>query len=170
MVQSGSYCINSNNTNTNTNTAVTASLTSNSKIIPFPMTIALAVLCITTLTSKVALPFTVVPAALCAFGGLMQILSWLIFMISQGTNSSSSYPLSQSGLYVVLIAFLLNLLLNVLGMYFFKKYVWPDDKFQTNFNRLKNKTKVGVCITYTCFGTTLLISHKFVEIMFSNIF
>lgn len=52
---------------------VTPTLTSasSSRFIPFPYTIALVVLVIFTLTSRLAFSHTIVPAGLCAFGGII---------------------------------------------------------------------------------------------------
>ena len=80
-------------------------------------------------------------------------------MIVEGVTPETS---NTPGLYVVLIAFLINLALNIFSVYFFKKYVWPDNKFQGQFKKLKDKTKTGVCVTYTCIITSLLLSHKFI--------
>jgi hypothetical protein len=88
-------------------------------------------------------------------------------MIVEGVDPTTS---TNPGLYVVLIAFLLNLFLNILSLYFFKKYVWPDERFQGNFKKLKDKTKTGACVTYTCIILSGIFSHKFVEILFSNLF
>jgi hypothetical protein len=49
----------------------TLTSTSSSRFIPFPYTIALVVLVIFTLTSRLAFSHTIVPAGLCAFGGII---------------------------------------------------------------------------------------------------
>ena len=153
------FCI----TDPNTTTTVTSIVTStNLKFIPFPLTIALAVISVAVVASKIALPVTIVPAALCSFAGLTEALSWIVFMISQGANSSSEYPLSNSGLFVVLIAFILNLALNGISFYFFKKYIWNDDKFQLNLKKLKMKSKCGSCITYASVVSSIGLSAKFI--------
>lgn len=71
---------------------------------------------------------------------------------------------------IVIIALIINWGLNALSLYFFKRYIWEDTKFQGNLKKLRNKTKTGVSVTYTCFVTTAVLSHKFVEILFSNLF
>jgi uncharacterized membrane protein YjgN (DUF898 family) len=91
-------------------------------------------------------------------------------MISQGANSSPDYPLSTSGLFVVLIAFILNLILNGISFFFFKKYIWTDEKFKNGLKKLKTKTKCGICITYASIGASIGLSGKYIEILFSNIF
>lgn len=150
------------NTGNNTSSSITTTLSSSSsRIIPFPITIALAVLSVTALASKVALPYTIVPAVLAAFSGAMEVVSWVIFLIAVGVDSSD-YPIAKIGLYIVLAALIVTWVLNAISLYFFKKYIWTDDKFQANLKRLRNKTKTGVCVTYTCLVITAILSHKFV--------
>jgi hypothetical protein len=69
---------------------------------------------------------------------------------------------SQVGMAIAAIAILLNLILNIIGIIFFKKYVLPDEKMQTQLKKLKDKTKTGVCITYTCIVFSVLFSHKWI--------
>jgi len=47
-------------------------------------------------------------------------------MIAAGTNSDPNYPLSTTGLYIVLIGLILNWFLNGVNLYFLKKYIWDD--------------------------------------------
>ena len=82
-------------------------------------------LTIATFISKLGLTHTILPAGLCAFGGIIEILAWVTLMIVQGADSSAS----KSGLYVVLIALLLNIMLNIFNFYFLRKYIWNDQKF-----------------------------------------
>jgi hypothetical protein len=119
---SGSICIVDNSTSSS---AITNTLTSSSsRYVPFPTTIGLLVLSITALASKVALPYTIVPAALSAFGGIAEIIAWFIFIIAAGVNSSSSSPLTSSGMIIVIVALVINWGLNALSLYFFKRYIW----------------------------------------------
>ena len=83
---------------------------------------------------------------------------------------ANSTDLGKIGLYVVLIAYILTLVLNIIGIIFFKKYLWPDEKFQNQYKKLSQKTKCGVSITYLVFILGTSLSHKIVEILFSNIF
>jgi hypothetical protein len=76
---------------------------------------------------------------------------------------------AKSGLYVVLIAFILNLALNIIHFILCRKYVWKDEKVQAQYKKL-GKTKTGPCVTYSCIITSLILSHKFIEILFSNLF
>lgn len=76
---------------------------------------------------------------------------------------------AKTGLYVVLIAFILNLGLNIIHFILFRKYVWKDEKVQAQYKKL-GKTKTGPCVTYSCIITSLILSHKFIEILFSNLF
>jgi len=91
----------------------------------------------------------------------MEVVSWVIFLIAVGVDSSD-YPIAKIGLYIVLAALIVTWVLNAISLYFFKKYIWTDDKFQANLKRLRNKTKTGVCVTYTCLVITAILSHKFV--------
>lgn len=83
-------------------------------------------------------------------------------MISEGVSSSPDYPLSARGLYIVLVALILNLILNGISFYFFKKYIWNDDKFQTNLKKLKAKSKCGSCMTYSSIVVSIGLSGKYI--------
>ena len=65
LISTSGYCISDPNT-----TTVTTTLSTNLRFIPFPVTIGLTVLIVATVASKIALPLTIVPAALCSFAGL----------------------------------------------------------------------------------------------------
>lgn len=112
-----------------------------------------------------AFSHTIVPAGLCAFGGLIEVLAWLTLIIVEGVDPSDS----KIGLYVVLIAFILTIGLNIIHFILFRKYVWKDEKLQAQYKKL-GKTVTGPCVTYSCIITSIVISHKFIEILFSNLF
>jgi hypothetical protein len=148
----------SSNSNSNTNTTIVTTLTTSStRFIPFPYTIALVVLVIFTLTSRMAFSHTIISAGLCAFGGLIEVLSWLTLIVVEGVDPNTS----KGGLYVVLIAFILTVALNIIHFILFRKYVWKDEKLQAHYKKL-GKTKTGPCVTYTCIITSIVISHKFI--------
>ncbi len=63
---------------------------------------------------------------------------------------------------ITALAILLNLILNIIGIIFFKKYVFPDEKMQAQLKKLRDKTKTGVCITYTCIVFSVIFSHKWI--------
>lgn len=153
-------CVSSSNSNSN-NSGTTTTLTSQAnKIVPFPMTIALAVFSVACLASKVALPFTIIAACLCAFAGLTEVLSWLVFAAVAGVSTDSSANLTKTGMAIVLVSYFLTLCLNVIAIIFFRKYIWDDDKFQLQLKKLKMKTKCGVSITFTIFVLSVAFSHK----------
>ncbi len=54
---------------------------------------------------------------------------------------------AKSGLYVVLIAFILNLALNIIHFILFRKYVWKDEKVQAQYKKL-GKTKTCVMLQF----------------------
>lgn len=139
--------------------------TSTSRFIPFPYTIGLVVLVIFTLTSRLAFSHTIIPAGLCAFGGIIEVLSWITLIIVEAIDPTDS----KGGMYIVLIAFLLTIALNIVHFILFRKYVWKDEKFQMQYKKL-GKTKTGPCVTYSCIVTSIVFSHKFIEILFSNLF
>jgi hypothetical protein len=56
------------------------------------------------------------------------VLVWFLFIIIASMDSSVG-SLSKAGMMVVLIAYLINLILNLIAFGFFKKYIWTDDKF-----------------------------------------
>lgn len=155
----GSVCQSTSN-NTSSSTITTSLTSTSSRIIPFPVTIGLAILTITAFASKIALTYTIFCAALAAFSGLMEVISWLIFIIAVSVDSSD-YPIAKYGLYIVLCALVVNWILNAISLYFFKKYIWTDDRFQSHLKRLRNKTKTGACVTYCCLVITGVFSHKF---------
>ena len=159
----GTSCITaSTNTTTNgTTTPTTTLVSSTSRVVPFPVTIALVVMIIATLASKVALPDTIIPAALCAFAGVAEIISWFVFIISTVVDSNSA-SLGQMGLIIVVVAYVITLILNVIAIVFFKKYLFTDDKFQNHFKRLTNKTRCGVSVTYFVLVLASIFSHKII--------
>jgi hypothetical protein len=67
LVSSGSYCAADSNSTT---TTIASTLSTNLRFIPFPISIALVVLIVAVVASKIALPLTIVPAALCSFAGI----------------------------------------------------------------------------------------------------
>ena len=152
----GTACVNSTTTTTNTTTIL---VSSTSRVVPFPVSIALAVVTVATLASKVALPDTIVPAALCAFAGLAEIIAWLVFIVSTVVDSNSA-NLGQMGLIIVVVAYVITLVLNTIAIIFFKRYIWADDKFQSHFKKLTNKTRCGVSVTYLILILSVSISHK----------
>ena len=156
-------------TNTTTNTTTTVLVSSTSRVVPFPVTIALAVLTIATLASKVALPDTIIPAALCAFGGATEIISWLVLIVSTVVDSNSA-SLGQMGLIIVVVAYLITIVLNIIATVFFKRYIWADDKFQSQMGKLASKTRCGVSVLYLVLVLSVAMSHKVLELLFSNLF
>jgi hypothetical protein len=104
-----------------------------------------------------AFSHTIISAGLCAFGGLIEVLSWLTLIVVEGVDPNTS----KGGLYVVLIAFILTVALNIIHFILFRKYVWKDEKLQAHYKKL-GKTKTGPCVTYTCIITSIVISHKFI--------
>jgi len=81
-------------------------------------------------------------------------------MIVAGVEQNSSTPLTSSGIFVVLAAFLINVVLNVVGMMFFRKYIWSDPKFTLHYEKLVVKMKCGKCFTYFVLIVALIFSHK----------
>ena len=69
----------------NTTTATTL-VTDTGRIIPFPVTIGLLVFVIVTFASKIALPSTIVPACLACFGGMAEVISWLVFIVVEALD------------------------------------------------------------------------------------
>lgn len=61
---------NNNNTNNNTNNSTLTTLSS-SKLIPFPILLTLGVVAAICMSSKIALPETIMPCALCAMAGVL---------------------------------------------------------------------------------------------------
>jgi hypothetical protein len=99
----------------------------------------------------------------------MEVLGWLVFIIVAAFDTSSG-TLVKSGMAIVLVAYLTNLVLNILSLYFFKKYIWTDDKFQSNVKRLRNKTKCGMPMTYLLLILSGILSHKIIDLLYSNLF
>jgi len=64
------------------------------------------------------------------------VLCWMVLVVLMGANQSSP-SFSTLSLYSLMIGLLINLALNILGVYFFMKYIWTDDKFQKQMNKLK---------------------------------
>lgn len=133
-----------------------------------PVTIAFFILGSVTVVSKITFQATIVWGSLSAFGGLCEIVVWLIFIIVAVSDSTGT-SLSKMGMIVVIIAYVITLIFNILALYFFKKYVWSDDKFDTHKRKLK-RTKCGLCMTYFFIGVSVLFSHKWMDLLFSNFF
>jgi hypothetical protein len=133
-----------------------------------PVTIALFTLASVTLVSKITFQSTIIWASLSAFGGLCEIIVWYIFIIVVNTDSTAG-SLSSLGMIIVLSAYAITLILNLISFYFFKKYIWADDKFDSHKKKLK-KTKCSLSLTYFFVGISLVFSHKWLDILFSNLF
>ena len=91
-----------------------------------------------------------------------------LFIIIASTDSTAG-SLSKSGMTVVLIAYVINLILNLVSFFFFKKYIWTDDKFEYRKIKLK-KAKCGLCLTYFFVVLSVIFSHKWLDVIFSNLF
>lgn len=167
LVEDSGFCI-ANSSNTNNGGSNGNTVTSSSKILPMPITIGLFILASLTLISKLNFQATIIWASLSAFAGFSEILVWFIFIIVASTDSNTS-SLSQTGMVIVLIAYIINLVLNIVSFFFFRKYIWNDDKFETRKLKLK-KTKCGLCVTYFFMGVSIVLSHKWLDILFSNLF
>jgi len=95
-------------------------------------------------------------------------LVWFLFIIIVARDSTAG-SLSKSGMMVVLIAYIINLILNLVSFGFFKKYIWTDDKFEYRKVKLK-KAKCGLCLTYFFVIVSIIFSHKWLDVLFSNLF
>lgn len=93
---------------------------------------------------------------------------WLIFVIVVLTDSTAG-SLSKIGMLIVISAFMVTLILNFLSFYFFKKYVWEDDKFESHKKKLR-RTRCSLSMTYFFIGISMVLSHKWLDILFSNLF
>ncbi len=56
----------------------------------------------------------------------MEVIGWFVFIIVAAVSTDSNATVTKIGMIVVLIAYLLTLVLNVLTIVFFKNYIWPD--------------------------------------------
>lgn len=81
-------CVTNSGSSNSTTTTTVLTTTLASRVIPFPFIISLGVLTIATLISRLGLSSTLVQPALCAFGGLVEILSWFVFVIVEGIETS----------------------------------------------------------------------------------
>ena len=68
------------------------------------------------------------------------------------------------------IALLVTFLLNIINICFFKNYLWEDARVQNHLKKLRTKTKCGICFTNFCLVLSVITSHKWIEILFSNLF
>lgn len=99
----------------------------------------------------------------------MEVIGWLVFIIvSAMDDSSGSYV--KTGLVIVLLAYLLTLFLNILSLCFVSRYIWKDEKFEQNAKKLRAKTKCGIPMTYILLVLSGILSHKIVDLLFSNLF
>ena len=122
ILESG-FCVSNSGNDTNSTSTI-----SSSKFIPVPVTLGLVVLSCVTLASKLSFQSTIVWAALSAFGGLSESVAWLILILVASADSTAN-SLSKIGMIIVLAAQVITLVFNCIAFYFFKKYIWPDDKF-----------------------------------------
>ena len=124
-IENSGFCISNNSNNSGSNGNI---VSSSSKILPMPITIGLFILASLTLVSKLNFQATIIWASLSAFGGFSEVLGWFIFIIVASTDANTS-SLSQTGMVIVLLAYITNLVLNIVSFVFFRKYIWNDDKF-----------------------------------------
>lgn len=99
----------------------------------------------------------------------MEVIGWLVFIIVAAMDDSSGEYV-KTGMVIVLIAYIVTLLLNVLSLCFVKRYIWDDEKFEQNTKKLRVKTKCGMPMTYIILVLSGTFSHKIVDLLFSNLF
>lgn len=92
--------------------------------------------------------------------------SWIVLIVVWGLYEPGE---SAYFLYLLLAAIGTNLLLNVLNIVFFSRYVWSDSKFQQCLLRLR-KTCFGRVMIYMCCTVAVILSHKHICLLFSNLF
>lgn len=76
---------------------------------------------------------------------------------------------STLAVYIIFVSLLVNLSLNVINLHLLRKYIWEDEKFARHLERMKG-SKLGNISFYLIIFASLMFSHKFSEILFSNLF
>ena len=81
--------------------------------------------------SRIILPYLLVSNLLTTVVGILEVLSWLVAIIvtSLEVVGGDYYKNCRIGTIVVIIALIIGFGLNVLGFYFFNKYISKDKKF-----------------------------------------
>lgn len=72
------------------------------------------------------------------------------------------------GTYLLIAALILNLILNIIALVFYHKYVAKDTKFEMMLSYNDKKVLFGKCPTTTTLILSLLFSHKLLQLLFSN--
>ena len=129
------------------------------KVIPFPYSIAYCMIIIVCIAMKCLYSHTMLPSAVMSLGSLLEILSAVTFIIAAYIESAAL----KTGPVIVLIALAVNYICNGVNMFFVIKVLNNDKKFLATY-------KKTVCSSIFIRCISLLFSHKFHEIVFSNIF
>ena len=118
----------SNITNT---TVVQQSGLTKTRQVPFPFIIASFILLVIILLSKLVLPTSIVSTLFTTIIGALEPFSWIaavavcVFEISEGKH----WHTCSIGVYLILAALGTNLILNIIALVFYCKYISNDTKF-----------------------------------------
>jgi hypothetical protein len=70
--------------------------------------------------------------------------------------------------YLTLAALGVNFILNIIAIVFYSKYISKDSKFNDMFLYNEKKVFLGKCPTISILGISVLVSHKILQLLFSN--
>lgn len=155
---------------TNTTITVQQSGLTKTRQVPFPFIIASFILLAIVLLSKLILPTSIVSTLLTTIIGVLESFSWIaavivcLFEISEGKH----WPTSSIGVYLILAALGVNFILNIIAIVFYSKYISKDSKFNDMFLYNEKKVFLGRCPTISILAISVLVSHKILQLLFSN--
>jgi hypothetical protein len=87
-----------------------------------------------------------------------------------GKYESNSAPFTTLSVYFLFAAIGLNLVLNIMNLIFFRKYIFSNEKYKKMYVSISKKSLLGKCMQYQNYIFSIVITHKLTEILFSNLF
>lgn len=143
---------------------------SSTKRVPFPFIIASAIFLVIIILSKVVLPESLVSTLLTSVNGALEPFSWIVAIIVcvVETSGGNHWDSCSKGVFLLIATLIINLILNVIAMIFFFKYIRKDSKFSHMLNYNEKKVFLGKCPSTTIMVLAVISSHKVLQVFFSN--
>lgn len=128
-------------------------------MIPFPYTIAYILMLGLCIGMKCIHPYTLLASAVMSFGSILEIFSAITFIIFAYVQLEEM----ARGAIVAAAVIALTYICNIISLIFICKILHNDTRFMLTY-------KKTVCANVMIRIISLICSHKFHEIVFSNIF
>lgn len=136
------------------------SLSSSSRVIPFPMLLSCIAFCISVYFSKYENPQTFVPGCIVGFCSIFEWISWIILIVITFSNDSIGITT-----ILAILGFVLVYVFNIMCFVIFRRTILLDNSFIEWKSQPKNSTCFNIV-----FYVALIFSFKMQKIFFCKYF